>query len=297
MKKAKRLLSQLLYPHWALALLLSSVSALGLAYVFINGLDEHPLAPGLYALSFYALCVLCARAIRLSGRARRALHRSARADRFLTDAGLRTRVGLYAGLFINLFYAVFKLAAGIIYASVWMGAVALYYMALSLIRFMILRADRYSARLTAEREHYGWRRYRLCGVLLLLLNATITGMVMQMVWQNRGYVYPGFIIYAAAAYTFYRLILAVVKVIKKPVDDPVLSAARGLDLSMALMALFALQTAMFASFGADMPAQLRQRMNALTGSAVCLAVLCIAAVMIIRATRIIRKEETDGQRI
>ena len=131
---------------------------------------------------------------------------------------------------------------------------------------------------------------------MLLLNAAVTVMVVQMVWQNRGYSYPGYVIYVSAAYTFYRLTMAIVRAVKNRKDhSPVFAAAGVMDLCAALMSIFALQTAMFSSFGGDMTAENRFLMNTLTGTGVSILVLCAAVVMIVRATKAVRKMKVTEQ--
>lgn len=288
MERFKKLLLRILYPHFAIALPIIAVAAFGLAAVFAYGLEGHPISYVVYVLSFYALCVVCANAAQLVKKTKQYLHRNIYTERYLSDAELRVRISLYTGTLINIGYAVFKLFTGVYYSSLWFGGVAVYYMVLSLIRFLLIRNYRRSVKLAEDTRQYEWKSYRLCGILLLLLNIAITGMVVQMVWHNKTYYYPGFIVYASAAYTFYRMTVAVIKVFGKKVSNPILLSAKALDLSMALMAMFALQTAMFVSFGEQMTDAERRLMNVLTGGAVCILVLCIAFYMIIKSTKKLR---------
>lgn len=288
MERCKKVLRTLLYPHAAIIFPLTVLSAAGLCHVFLTGLETHPIAYAVYTLSFYALCVLVAAMPPMVKKCRALLYGNTHAARYLTQRELRIRASLYGSTAINLAYAVFKLFTGIWFRSVWFGAVAVYYMVLCLIRFLLLQNDRKVRRMDSPdaRLLRQWWGYRVCGWLLLLLNAAMTGMVVQMIWQNKSYTYPGFVIYAAAAYTFYRLPMAIVRMVKlHRSNDPVFSAAKAMDLSVALMALFALQTAMFASFGAETSAFTRRLMNTLTGGTVCLAVVCIAVFMIVRSHR------------
>lgn len=294
MERFKKLLIKLLYPHIAIALLIVIISTVGLAYVFTQqGLETHIVSYLIYAFSFYALCIVVANVIPLIKKMNHLLHGNAHTSRYLSEAELRARISLYLGTLINIGYAVLKLITGVVYSSFWFGAVAIYYMVLSIIRFLLIRADRKSVKLTDDTYRHEWKSYRLCGVLLLLLNTTMSGMVFQMVWQNKGYSYPGFVIYASAAYTFYRLTVAIIKICSKKIVIPILLSTKALDLSMALMSMFALQTAMFASFGAGMAAESRRLMNALTGGTVCFAVVCIALFMIIKSMKKLRINKVE----
>ena len=291
MEQFKKILLSLLYPHGIIIFLLTILSSAGLFWVFSNGMDEHPIAYIIYVLSFYTLSVIVIAAPPIFKKCRDLIYGNTHAARYLTEEELRSRISLYSGTIINLAYAVFKLFTGVYYNSVWFGAVAVYYMVLCLIRFLLIKNDRKSIQIKTddERNLHGWKSYRACGWLMLALNIAIVGMVVQMIWQNKGYSYPGFVIYASAAYTFYRMTMAIIKIIKtRKATNPVFSAAKAIDLSVALMAIFALQTAMFASFGAEMSADSSRLMNAVTGGTVCLGVVCIAVIMIIRSSRSIK---------
>ena len=282
MEKWKEIGKKLLFPHLALVIFLAIAATAALIAVFACHMDEHPVAYVVYVLSFYALCVVCARMPGVFRFAKAGIYRNPYANRYLTEAQLRSRISLYTGTTVNLAYSIFKLIMGIVYHSVWFGAVAVYYMTVCVTRFLMIRFYRASMRKATalERRRYEWRRYRTVAVLMLALNVAISGMVFQMIWQNRGYSYPGTLIYAMAAYTFYRLTQTIIKLVKSRRNhSPVFSAATALDFCVSLVSIFALQTAMFAAFGAEEP-HTRQIMNTLTGVAVCLIVVLTAVLMI-----------------
>lgn len=294
MERYKKIVLRMLYPGWIISILLTIFSAAGLVYVFLNDLTEHLTAYIIYVISFYTLCVLVAAIPGIVKKCRKKVYSNNYAARYLTERELRARISLYTGTVVNLAYSVFKLIMGIWFRSVWFGAVAVYYMVLCLIRFLLIRNDRRIRNIKQDKKRTinQWNSYRTCGWLLLILNATMTGMVFQMVWQNKSYSYPGFVIYASAAYTFYRLTMAIVRMIKlKKAGNPLLSAAKALDFSVALMAIFSLQTAMFSSFGGDMSEAVRRLMNIMTGGTVCLAVVCIAVYMLLRSGKVLKIEK------
>ncbi|CDM67547.1 putative membrane protein [Clostridium bornimense] len=285
MERYKKILLKTLFPNIAIVLSIVIFAALGLAYVFFNDLEENTIAITVYSLSFYALCVIIARIITSAKRINVFLHENSHTARYLSEAEFRARISLHIGTLINIGYAIFKLIAGILYSSNWFGVVATYYMVLSLIRFLLISNDHQAKKLKENISIHQWKSYRLCGILLLLLNVTMSVMIFQMIWQNKGYSYPDFIIYGSATYTFYRLTISIVGISSKKIASPVLSAAKLLDLSIALMAMFSLQTAMLSAFGTDIAVNTCILMNALTGGAVCLTVVCIAVYMIVKARK------------
>ena len=59
-----------------------------------------------------------------------------------------------------------------------------------------------------------WRRYRLCGIVLTLMNMSLAGVVILVISQNRGFHYGGYLIYIMAMYAFYVTIMAVVNLVR-----------------------------------------------------------------------------------
>ncbi len=102
---------------------------------------------------------------------------------------------------VNLLYIAIKLTSGIYYRSWWFITLAVYYALLAATRFLLLW--RWGG-IGLEME---LRRYRLCGAILLLINAALAGMVVLMIHQNQGYDYPGVLIYAMATYSFYMVFI------------------------------------------------------------------------------------------
>lgn len=295
MEKLRKVLRWFRPPGWVSFFLVNGAAA-GLFWVFLMGNEEHPMAYGVYVLSFYALCVVSVKLPEAVRRAKGLVLSNPLARRYFTDRSFKARLKLYSSTVINITYGIFKLAIGIVYHSAWFGSVAVYYMVLSVLRYLLVSAHRRTDALEGEQKRLRqWKSYHLCGWLLLVLNTTITGMVFQMIWRNRGYSYPGFIIYVFAAYTFYRLTMSIIRAVKNRHNhSPVFAAAGAMDLCVAVMSIFALQTAMFSSFGGEMSADDRFLMNSLTGGGVSLLVVCIAVFMIIRSHRIIHNTDAIG---
>lgn len=302
MERLLTLMKKLLYPPVWLTLLLAAVSAAALTAVFLfqwnqEGAVYFSLFTYLsYSLSFYALIIFLLRLPELLKRGKTGLlhigiiqrvvgHPAVR--RYRNDLAFRGTVSLCQGLGINLVYAGFKLVTSWLYTSLWFGAIAVYYILLSLIRGVLIGRVRGTKRFTAEKEHllHEYQGCRLCGCMMFVLNLGMLGMVIQMIVNNQSYTYPGTIIYASAAYTFYTLGLSIVNLIRfRRLHSPILSASKTITFTGALMSVLALQTAMISRFGKDQP-YFRLMMNTITGAAVCLITFCAAIIMIVRANR------------
>lgn len=214
-------------------------------------------------------------------------------NRFFSDVRFRTEIALYCGLIINFLYIAVKLFSGIYYRSVWFIALAIYYILLAVMRFILLHKGKNSAVLTMKAE---LRRYRLCGIMLLIMNQSLAGIVVFMVYQNKGFDYPGLLIYAMAAYSFYMIIVAVINLVKfRKHGSPLLSAAKVINLVAAMVSILSLETAMLAQFGSDDDPLFRKAMTGATGGAVCTIVIGIAIFMIWKSTKRLRKGEFENE--
>lgn len=121
------------------------------------------------------------------------------------------------------------------------------------------------------------------------MTAALQGLVILIVREGQGFIYHGTLIFAVALYDFYCLTRAVVYMIRtRKKHGPVLVSIKTFSFASALVAMLSLQTAMFASFGRNLELSLRQFMNALTGSAVCLILLIVGIFMVVGANKRLR---------
>lgn len=282
------IVKRLLFPPKPVTFLFVVISTAGLINVFTKDAQQTVAAYFIYAFSFYTLCVVAACLPFYIKKYRTKIYSNPYAARYISEKELRLKVSMYNGTAFNMVYATLKFMASVYYKSVWLGVVSVYYALLFIIRLLLVTADRADRKADSKQkiDLYRWKSYRFCGVLMFVLNVAVTSMTVQMIWQNKGYKYPGYLIYAMAAYTFYRLIMSVVQFIKyRQNENPIFSAVKAIDLSIALVSLFALQTAMFAAFGADMPQNAQRLLNSFTGGLVCITILFIAVVMVIGANK------------
>jgi hypothetical protein len=114
----------------------------------------------------------------------------------------------------------------------------------------------------------------------------------MILYQSKGYDYPGIMIYVMALYTFYSTIHAIVDIVKyHKLGSPVMSTAKIVGLSGALVSMLNLETAMFAQFGADLSAEHQRIFIILTGAGISITVVALSVILIVRATKEIRREK------
>lgn len=292
--RLRRALLRIFRPSPLITVLISVPSFALVIVVLAGGYSESFWAYPVYLASAYALTAVV---LRLPGAVRAlraraagstliaALHSHPKLSTFISDRAHRAAVMLYAGLGINLAYAAAKLAAGVAYRSVWFISLAGYYLLLSLMRFALLRQTRGS--MTVQ-----WRRYRLCGCMLLIMNQALAVVTALVVYRSSGFDYPGHLIYLMAIYTFYAVINAVRSLfIFRSAHSPALAAAKITSFIAALVSMLSLETAMLARFGSPDDALFRRLITSITGGAVCTIVLVMAVFMMIRSTRQLRRKK------
>ena len=285
MKRWKSLLHRFLFPGPAVVLLSVPVGFGLLAYAFLFAGEDSPVAYLSYVLSAYSLTVVCAALIKVVPQGRAWLLRNPLVHRYLSDVPFQLRVSLYGSLLVNLLYALMNAFSGLYYRSPWFGSLAAYYICLSVMRFSLVRyAHRHGF---GENRGAEWRRYRLCGIVLIVMNLALAGVVILVLHRGGGFSYGGSLIYAMALYTFYITITSVVHVVRyRRYNSPVMSAAKRINLVAALVSMLSLETAMLARFGSreDAP-YFRPLMTASTGGAVCLIVVVMGISMTVHANR------------
>lgn len=203
--------------------------------------------------------------------------------RFKEDAKARTELFLKAGLSVNVLYALYNIFIGVKYSSVWFFSVAVYYIMICLIKFFLI-----------TRGFSGGKRellnLRTCGVMMLLLNITVSGLIVLMIIQNKSHVYSPWVILWTAGYTLFRITATIVEGIRLRKNmNPTMSAVKSLNLTVALMSLFSLQASVLDRIKID--AALKQHLNVFTGSIVGGLVILIALRTILLAERHFRDKK------
>lgn len=289
MEKWKRIITKCLCPPVWLMILLTIVSSVALVAVFLKGWEEMPIAYAVYVVAFYTLMVLTVFfAMVLPKRykeMKKMVYDHPLGNRYMTDAAFKVRISLIASLTINLLYSAFKLASGIYYSSLWIGAIAVYYILLSVIRFVLLHhmERKQDAGMIAE-----YRSYRVTAVLMMLINLTLTGIVLNMIVKNESAEYSDVFVITSATYTFYTLTVSIIDLVKyRKYKSPVMSASKAIRFAAALVSLLSLEASMLVQFGDD--ESYRRLMLALTGAAVCVIVLSMSVYMIVHSTKEIKR--------
>ena len=212
-------------------------------------------------------------------------------SKLMADYSFRTVTMTYGTLAVDILLALMKAVAGWYFTSTWLMVLAGYYAVLCIARFLLLQNNRKLSALNDKmgRHRHELRAYRLSGALLIAMTAALQGVVILIVREGQSFFYHGTLIFAVALCDFYCLTRAIVYMVgARKKHSLVIVSIKTLSFASALVAMLSLQTAMFASFGNDLEPSLRQLMNALTGSAVCLILLTIGIFMVVGANKRLR---------
>ena len=289
----KKIGKKLLFPPIWLMILLTVCSAVALTLVFVKGWEQQWFAYVVFVLAFYtlsAVALFCVMVLPKQYAAiRQKLYDHPLANRYLTDRAFRTKVSLHTALGINLLYVAMNLWLWYLIRSWWFVVLAVYYSVMAAMRFLLVRYVRSNP--VGGSIQKEWRRSRLCAYILLLVNLSLSGAVLMILYQNRGYDYPGMLIYVMALYTFYATTHTIVDIVKyRKLGSPIMSTAKIVSLSAALVSMLNLETAMFAQFGADMAQADQNLMIILTGAGISATVISLSILLILRANQSLRRQ-------
>ena len=285
---------KLLHPSKWVLIFVPPLSFAALIFIFATQTTRSASAYMIYCMSAYSLTIWLAALPRLikemktaimTSRFMRKVSSSKITGRYLNDLAFRGNVSIYQGMAVNAFYVVFRIVAGIRYASVWFISMAVYYLVLGGLRAYLIVCYR---RRDPELEH---RCYHTTAWLLFLLNIPMGGMIVLMVRTNSGFSYPGYIIYLSALYTFYTMVTSIQNLVKfRKLGSPILSAAKVLNFIAAMTSILGLQTAMISRFSENGESY-RKMMNAITGGFVYGIVILIAVIMLLCSRKTRKKVE------
>lgn len=219
----------------------------------------------------------------------------------LRNYGFRTMIFTLGSFTMSVVFGIYNGVLGILWKSMWFGALSAYYIMLALLRGSVWSEHKRRKRREGEAEESkAWRQvrvYRNCGAALLVLNLALSSAIAQMIFADEKFVYYGWTIYAFAAYAFYKITMSVVNFVKaKKQEDLAVEAVRNVNLADGAVSILALQTALLGTFRTE---GLNVALyHTLTGSAVSLLTVGLGVYMLVRAAKkkkVLQGEERNGR--
>ncbi|MBR3894869.1 MAG: hypothetical protein IKJ35_06955 [Clostridia bacterium] len=281
----KKIGKALLFPHIAIMIVLLPIATVLLvgSMVFIG--TESPITIMSYVLSAYTLTIWCFKTPYLIRFFRTFKEENKFARRWLDDTRLRVNVSLYGALAWNALYGIFQLWLGFYHHTFWFCSLGAYYVCLGVMRFFLARhTTRYAP---GEKMKTELEKYRICGIVFLVMNLALALIIFFMVYWNRTFHHHMITAIAMAAYTFTALTAAIINVIKyRKYNSPVFSASKTISLAAALVSMLTLESTMLTTFGdGTMTATEQKWMLGATGGAISLLIVAMAIYMIAVGTK------------
>ncbi len=241
-----------------------------------------------YGLSGYSLIISVTGIVRVGSRIKSFIQNLSLWKLFSGDVRLRTKIMMVPGLAINGIYVISNIALGIMNHASWFIYLGIYYLYLVVAKGQLLHNLVVSKNTSDYIVEY--RKYRNCGINLLLLNIVLAAESVYIVYKNQNYHYQGWLIYAMAAVTFYNLIMSVINAVRfRKFNSPVLSAVKAVNLTTAMVTLLALETAMISQFGDAGEENFRRIMVTMTAGCICLIEFGMGIYMIRRGNKNLRE--------
>lgn len=206
------------------------------------------------------------------------LNKTETGKRIASSKRYRIILSATASLAFNLLYALYHLVLGILNLSLWFIAMCAFYCILATVRFSAVLCERnHQKSPDNDTELFVMK---LSGLLLLVLGVVLATVNYLSLSQNIATQHEEIMMISIAAYTFYKITMAIVKAVKQHKNpSPLLRAIRNIGYAEVAASILTLQRSMLVSFG-SMSAGNVHFMNAVTGAAVCLFVLILGLSMI-----------------
>ena len=245
-EKALEFLKKALMPHPVALVILCALSGGALYYVFLRGIDKSFAAYFVYVFSFYTLCVsvfsvvLGLRRFDVKGILS---DKSPFLRRYFEDRSFHFFLNFSSAIPLNIAYAVFKIVYGINIRSDWTVENGVYYVFLTVLRVLIVAG----AIRGGEQEK---KVVKISSAIISFLSLLYFFMVLEMYFNSRSPHYPGYVVYAAALYSFIKLGTAIRWCVKtRNIKSVSVSAGNTLKLANAFVSLIFLESGMLNIFG------------------------------------------------
>ena len=210
-------------------------------------------------------------------------------NKLLKDYGYRTIVFSVVSFILNVAYISFVLVMAIMSKTAWYFTITVYYVVLAFMKGNVFHSKRkYGTEIKEARA------YRFSGIMFVVMTIVFSGVIVLIYKANRYFEYAGILIYAVAAFTFYKLGLAIFNIFKaKQHNDLYIENIRNINLANALISIIILQVAMFQAFS---PQHNLGFANALTGAGVSAIILIFGIMMIIKANKKLKQLNTKNDK-
>lgn len=284
----KRILKNIIFPNTIFALILFPLAIGILLYSMIKFGSESIYSIISYALSFYALTVLCIKIPSIIKVIRKFKSENKYYLKYKEDVNLRINISLYASLVLNISYSVFQLCLGLYHNSFWFYSMAVYYILLSLVRFYLVNYTKQYK--PGDKVLLEYKKYNFCGWIMLLMNTAVTVIIFFIIHFDRTFYHHQITTIALAAYTFLTFSLSIYNFIKyRKYNSPVYSAAKTINLICACVSMMTLTTTMLTTFGNNDVLKFKKVLLGIVGGLVSVFILATSIQIIVYTRKKIKE--------
>lgn len=242
----------------------------------------------------YSVYTIVIYAPTLKGRVTAILKKNKLTENVMENYGFKTVFFSLLSFALTIAFAVMNLVSAIRYGLIWYYAISAYYFFIIVFRGGILYADsRFKKKFAENPAVYEKRKlqtYVFGGVVLSFLEIAMAVAVTEMTLSRRPIESGEIMTIANAAYTFYKMTMAILNLVKaRRYNDPVVQALRNINFADACMSIVSLTVIMLSTFGEPDGMMV---IKAGVGFAACAVTIAVAVLMIVRGTK--RLKNTKG---
>lgn len=284
----KRILKNIIFPNTIFVLILFPLAIGILLYSMIKFGSESIYSIISYALSFYALTVLCIKIPSIIKAIKKFKSENKYYLKYKEDVNLRINISLYASLVLNISYSVFQLCLGLYHNSFWFYSMAVYYILLSLVRFYLVNYTKQYK--PGDKVLLEYKKYNFCGWIMLLMNTAVTVIIFFIIHFDRTFYHHQITTIALAAYTFLTFSLSIYNFVKyRKYNSPVYSAAKTINLICACVSMMTLTTTMLTTFGSNDVLEFKKVLLGIVGGLVSVFILATSIQIIVYTRKKIKE--------
>ena len=272
------------------------VSALVFTFVELEGVGWQVLSYvcyGLAAVSLaYSVYLIAVYASKIKKAYKRVINKFELTRELAQNYGARTVVFTIVSFLISVAYGAYNVTLSAIERSVWYGMLAAYYILLACMRGGVIthhrkKHSKEKRGIKVENEYVNQiNRYRNCGIMLIVMTFALLIAVLQMVLIDRTFTHNGLMIYVSAAYTVYKVTMAIINIVRaKKQEDMTVQALRNINMADALVSILALQTSMLVAFSQENYELSPTTLNGVTGGVVCAMIFVLGIYMTVKACK------------
>lgn len=213
-------------------------------------------------------------------------------DHILTDYNYRTIFNAALAFIFVFIFSIYNAILGIIYQSVWYISISIYYFLLMIVRFILVKNGYLLGKQKLEIDIKAKKMtkiYLKSGIYLFLIDLVLVIPITMLIYFQKKVNFPDWIAIGMAAYTFYKLITAIVNFIKtRKSEHLIIKGLRTINFTDAMVSLLTLENTLILTFSTEKSESLFI-LGAILGFVIIVLCFLLAVLTIINGRKILKK--------